>query len=100
MSSRGTSEEVSDEYTVFPLLSVRSVSVRTSWLFYEQEVLCQLRGRPLFCRASGSKRLHPGPTYPQRAAAILLYLAFFFSTVGFVNWLTNKATNPHYEQLF
>lgn len=46
-----------------------------------------------------AKLNHPGPTYPQRAVTILHYLAsfFFFSTVGFVERLTNKGTDSHYE---
>lgn len=65
---------------VCPFISV-SVSLRTSWLFYEQDVLCQLPGRPLFCQASGSKQLNwtalHGPTYPFGTLTIMLYLAFF-----------------------
>lgn len=80
------------------LLNSVSISVRTSWLFYEQDVLLQFPSLHLFCQASGSKELNwaaLAPTYPWGAVTVLLYLA---STVGFVNWLTNKATNPHYEQ--
>lgn len=88
--------QISDEWIMFPF-SV-SISVRTSWLFYEQDVLLQFPGLHLFCQTSGSKEQHwaaLAPTYPWIAVSVLLYLA---STVGFVNWLTNKATNPHYEQ--
>lgn len=49
--------QVSDEWTIFPFLTV-SVSLRTSWLFYEQDVLLQFPSLQLFCQASGSKELN------------------------------------------
>lgn len=87
-------------HAVSPFISP-SVSVRTSWLFYEQDVLCQLRALPLFCQASGSKQLNwtaLAPHILRELSCFILRFFFFFPAVGFVNWLTNKATNPHYEQ--
>lgn len=58
-----------------------SVCVRMSWLFYEQDVLCQLTRLSLFCQASGSKQLSwtaPAPHILRLSVTILLYLAFFF----------------------
>lgn len=68
-------------HAVSPFISP-SVSVRTSWLFYEQDVLCQLRALPLFCQASGSKQLNWTALAPhilrELSCFILLFFFFFF----------------------
>lgn len=77
-----------------------SVSARMSWLFYDQDVLCQPRGLPLFCQASGSKPLNWTAPAPHILRELLLscFILTFLSTVGFVIRLTNKATSIHYKQ--
>lgn len=95
---RGICKQDSNVCTTFRLLTV-SASLRGCPGCFMSRMSCiDSPCLPLFCQASGSKQLNwaaLAPAYPQRAVTVLLYLA---TTAGFVNWLTNKATNPHYEQ--